>query len=218
MTMTRIFGRLPSFDERSRNFPIRSLIPALAPRRSYTWKVYTVLDQGAEGSCTGHAVAHEAAARPSVVKGITHATAVQIYYRARQLDEWPGENYEGSSVLAAMKAGTEKGWYTQYRWAFGEEDLALAIGYKGPAVLGINWYTGMSDPDSKGIIKPTGRVEGGHAILCNGYNVKTGLYRLHNSWSADWGINGECFIAATDLADLLSEQGEACIPVKRVAP
>jgi hypothetical protein len=114
-----------------------------------------------------------------------------------------------------MKAGTEKGWYTEYRWAFGELDLALAVGYYGPACLGINWYEGMCEPDSKGIIKPTGECVGGHAILCNGYNVKSGLYRLHNSWGPNWGISGDCFISAGHMAYLLSSQGEACIPVIR---
>ena len=214
MVINRIFGRLVQFDERSRQFPIRALV-ADKPRRSYTWRVYTVLDQGAEGACTGFSVTHEAAARPCVVKGLTNDAARKIYYRARQIDEWPGENYEGSSVLAAIKAGMEKGWYTEFRWAFSETDLALAVGYKGPAVLGINWYEGMCDTDSKGIIKPTGEILGGHAILCNGYSIKTGLYRLHNSWGQGWGINGECFIHKDDLASLLKDQGEACIPVIR---
>jgi hypothetical protein len=160
-------------------------------------------------------VAHEAAARPVEVFNITNAVARAVYKRAQQLDEWPGENYEGTSVLAAMKAGAEKGWYTEYRWAFGEADLCLAIGYKGPAVLGLAWYEGMTEPDAQGIIRPTGAVLGGHAILCNGYNAKTKLYRLHNSWGPSWGKSGDCFIAAADLRKLLLLEGEACIPVTR---
>ena len=213
--MVRTFDRLVKFDERSRGFSIRALTGD-RPRRSYTWSCKVNLDQGSEGACTGFATSHEAAARPVIVKGITNDVARQIYYRARQLDEWPGENYEGSSVLGAVKAGTENGWYSEYRWAFSENDLALAVGYRGPAILGINWYEGMGSPDNNGLIKPTGDVLGGHAILCNGYNVKRGLYRLHNSWGRDWGINGDCFISQSDLARLLKEQGEACIPVKRL--
>lgn len=57
---------------------------------------------------------------------------------------------------------------------------------------------------------------GGHAILCNGVNVKSGLYRLHNSWGESWGVNGEAFISRADMATLLKRQGEACIPVKRL--
>lgn len=210
----RKFGRLVEFDERSKQFPIRALISAVKPR-SYTWSCPIVLDQGSEPSCTGNAVAHEAAARPVEVLGITEKTAFAVYLRARELDEWPGENYEGSSVLGAIKAGTERGWYKEYRWAFSEDDLSLAVGHKGPAVLGINWYEGMSDPDKNGLIKAAGSVQGGHAILCNGYNVKTKLYRLHNSWGNAWGLKGECFISAADMARLLKEDGEACIPVIR---
>lgn len=215
MSMNRVFDRRVKFDERSRNFPIRALITQREPR-SYTWHCKVCLDQGNESSCTGHAVAHEAAARPVEVQGVTHALAVEIYNRAKQIDEWPGENYEGSSVLAAMKAGMERGWYKEYRWAFGEEDLALAVSYKGPAVLGIPWYEGMMEPSiGGGIIYPTGREVGGHAILCNGFNKRTGLYRLHNSWGTSWGFGGDCFVTRDGMAKLLANQGEACIPVIR---
>jgi hypothetical protein len=211
----RKFGRLVEFDKRSRSFPIRQLILAAVKRRSYTWSCGIVLDQGNIGACTGFSVSHEAAARPVVVSGITNKVALAVYHRAQELDEWPGEDYEGSSVLGAIKAGKEKGWYKEYRWAFGEEDLALAVGYKGPAVLGINWTEGMMDPDKNGLIKATGSLQGGHAILCNGYSIKKGLYRLHNSWGSEWGINGECFLSEADMVKLLKDQGEACVPVVR---
>jgi hypothetical protein len=138
-----------------------------------------------------------------------------IYKRARQLDEWDGEDYEGSSVLAAMKAGQEKGWYKEYRWCFSEQDLSLAVSRKGPCVLGVNWYEGMCDVDSKGYIHPTGELVGGHAILCKGYNVKKERYTLHNSWGRGWGIYGACYISKADMAKLLKQRGEACIPVIR---
>lgn len=212
-----VFGRKIEFDERSRSFPIRAALTPeqLIKPRSYTWSCPVVLDQGQEGSCTGHGVAHEAAARPVKVPGITHEIAVQIYKRAQQLDIWPGEDYDGSSVLAAMKAGKERGWYAQYRWAFSEEDLALAVGYKGPAVIGVNWYEGMCGPDTQGLIQVTGNVYGGHCVLVNGINIKKSLYRIHNSWGMKWGINGECFISRSDMKRLLQEDGEACIPVVR---
>jgi hypothetical protein len=212
--MKRKFGRLIKFDRRSRKYPIRTLIAQKEPR-SYTWPCGVVLDQGSEGACTGFAVAHEAAAWPCRVWNITEKVARAIYKRARQIDEWPGENYEGSSVLAAMKAGQERGWYREYRWAFGEEDLALAVSRKGPCVLGINWYEGMSEPDIKNYIHPTGEILGGHAILCRGYNVKKECYTLHNSWGRGWGIYGTCYISKADMAKLLNESGEACIPVIR---
>lgn len=213
--ITRTFDRLARFDERSRKYPIRALFSKHVTPRTKTWRCPVWLDQGTEGACTGFAVSHEAAASPVRVRGINADVARSIYHRARQLDEWPGENYEGSSVLGAMKAGQERGWYSEYRWAFGEEDLALAISYSGPAVLGINWYEGMSRPDRDGLIHPTGRQTGGHAILCRGYNATTKLYRLRNSWSFRWGVRGDCFISAAELSALLQNSGEACIPVVR---
>lgn len=156
--------RLPQFDERSRSFPIRSLFASASEGRvrSYTWRCDTWLDQGQEGACVGHGVAHEIAARP-VVRPADSALAFDIYHRARQLDEWEGESYEGTSVLAGMKAATEKGFYTEYRWAFGLEDVVRSLGYKGPVVLGVNWYSGMFSSDDRGI-HPRERRPGGRAL------------------------------------------------------
>jgi hypothetical protein len=203
------------FDERSRAFPIRQLIPAIAKPRGYSWACDVNLDQGQDGACVGFSVSQEAAARPVVVPGITNDVAVEIYHRARVLDDFPGEDYEGSSVLGGIKAGRERGWYPEFRWAFGLDDLVLAIGYKGPAVLGINWYTGMFDPDTSGFLHVTGVIEGGHAILANRVNVQKRYVTLHNSWGLTWGLNGEAKITYEDLDRLLHEQGEACIPVRR---
>ena len=111
-----------------------------------------------------------------------------------------------------------RGWWGGYRWAFGEQDLAYAVGYLGPAVLGVNWYKGMETPDASGQIFVTGEQLGGHAILCIGYDHVRQLYRLHNSWGKDWGIGGDCFISVSDMKRLLSENGEAAIPMKRSVP
>lgn len=216
MTDPRL-DRLVEFDERSRDFPVRALLRAPAeafPPRSYTWRCDVWLDQRSEGACTGFATAHEAAARPVKVP-VTEAVAREVYRRARQLDQWPGEDYSGSSVIAAVKAGQERGWYGEYRWAFGLEDLKLAVGYRGPAILGVNWYSGMFSTDRDGFVHATGSVEGGHAVLCHSVNVPGRFFKLHNSWGQDWGVAGEARISWEDLDKLLREDGEACVPVKR---
>lgn len=212
--MERTFDRRVRFDDRSRGYPIRAIIKAREPR-SYTWGCTAWLNQGTEGACTGFAVAHEAAAKPVVVQGVSYTTAMALYKRARELDEYPGEDYEGSSVLGAIKAAKERGWYEEYRWAFGIDDLRMAVGWHGPAVLGINWYEGMFDADANGFIHRTGKLAGGHAICCTGYNKTADVFRLHNSWGKAWGWNGDCFISGKDLGALLREQGEACVPVVR---
>jgi hypothetical protein len=221
VSVRRVFDRLVSFDEQSRNYPIRSLIGD-QKLRSYTWSVNKWLDQKAEGACVGFGWAHELAARPHILN-VTTADARSFYFRAQQLDEWEGENYDGTSVLAGVKAVMDlrPDVYTEYRWAFGEHDLALAVGYKGPAVIGVNWYDGMTDPQVetiKGVrqawIRREGELYGGHCVLVNGFSTTKNAYHIHNSWGIGWGWSGGAWISREDMAQLLSEDGEACIPLR----
>lgn len=213
-TLDKRLDRLVQFDERSRNFPIRALVADKKPR-SYTWSVPVSLDQGEEGACVGHAGAHELAGRPIKVLGVDSALAFWLYYECQKRDQWPGENYSGTSIIALADLLLERGSISSYRWSFNIDDLKLAVGYAGPAILGLNWYSGMFRPDANGFIKPTGILAGGHAILCHGVNIKGGYFKLYNSWGADWGDNGSCKISFEDLARLLGEDGEACIPIGR---
>lgn len=214
---TRRLDRIVQFDEQSRSFPIRTLVADKKPR-SYTWAIRTTLDQGTEGACVGFSWAHELASRPVIIDGIKERDGLAIYQEARTLDEWPGEDYDGTSVLAGAKAVIATGYMKEYRWGFGLQDLILAVGYAGPGVLGTNWYEGMFEPDAKGFIHPTGRLVGGHAILIRGVNVTKKYVTLHNSWGSDWGKNGDCYLSFDDLDKLLHEQGEFCIPVGRKNP
>jgi hypothetical protein len=210
----RKFDRCIAFDERSRNYPIRKVVSKKP--RSYTWSVGVWLDQGSEGACVGFSWAQELAARPVVCRDLTDSFARnRIYLEAQKIDEWPGEDYEGTSVLAGAKIVANLGAMAEYRWAFGLEDLRLAVGHAGPAVLGINWYDGMFDTGPDGFIRPTGALAGGHAICCFGVNQKERYFKLHNSWGRSWGRDGVALVTFDDMERLLEEQGEACVPVKR---
>jgi hypothetical protein len=214
--------RIQQFDDRSKAFRATAGIETKKPR-SYTWSCSTHLDQGQEGSCVGHGFAHELIARPAVVKNIDSKFAVeQVYWPAQKLDEWPGGSYpgaspryEGTSVLAGAKVVKSLGYIKEYRWAFGLDDLILAVGYKGPAVIGVNWYDGMYDTDQWGYISTWGDIQGGHCLLVKGVNVKEQYFLLHNSWGPSWGVNGDAKITFGDMHYLLQEGGEACIPVTR---
>lgn len=225
----RVFDRLVQFDPRSRNFSIRTAIGTKA-FRGYTWRCDTYNDQGREGACVGFSWSHELSARPVKVPTDDNL-ALKIYRRARQLDAWEGEDYDGTSIIAGAKATQELGYIEEYRWAFGLEDVILAIGYAGPVVFGLNWYEGMFQPDEDGFLRVSGRLAGGHAIM--GKAVKLFWYDkkgprdlsnldldksyivLHNSWGPEWGVDGTAKISLSDLRRLLAEDGEACIPLKR---
>lgn len=213
-------GRLIQFDERSRDYPVMATIQAPFPR-SYTWSCGIVLNQGKEGSCVGHALAHELAARPKVFSDVDDAWAVSIYHEAQRNDPWAGGSYpgaspyyEGTSVLAGVRVLEALGHITEYRWAFGVEDLSVAVSRKGPAVLGIPWYQGMYEP-SAGTLSIEGSHVGFHAILCHSYNVRRREFRVHNSWGPDWGNSGEAVVSYDTMDRLLREQGEAVIPLSR---
>lgn len=209
----RGLGRRIEFDEESRNYPIRATITAVTPR-SYTWRCLTYLNQGSEGACVGYSISHEINARP-LERRITTFLARLLYKEAQKIDEWQGEAYEGTSILAGMKVSKDLGFFDEYRWAFGIDDLVLALGYKGPTICGVPWFDGMFDPDANGVLHPTGAIAGGHAILATGVNVTTKMIRLHNSWGQAWGVNGDAYISFADMAILLQQQGEACVPVVR---
>lgn len=221
----RTFDRIPQYDFRSKSWPIRTLLPD-KPARSYTWR-HVQLDQGSEGACTGFSATMEAAARPVPVWGdpvrnpphpdVLNTVARHVYHRAKQLDEWEGESYEGSSVLAACKAGLERGWWSEYRWALGPgaeaaaNDVILNLGYKGPVMMGSWWWAGMMEADSDGYLGTNGRPVGGHAYLLTAYSKKRDAVFTPNSW----GGAGQGWIRREHLVALLDDQGEAAIPVVR---
>lgn len=231
----RVLDRVPQFDDRSRQFAAVSPSDT-RPFRSYTWSCDVYNDQGREGACVGFAWTHELAARPHIIRRDAKF-AQGIYHRARVLDPWPGEDYEGTSVLAGAKAVQElrnsddRPYFDQYRWAFGVKDALRVIGYAGPVVLGIDWHDSMYDPDVKGFVHPDGNVVGGHAILANGVKIvklnkdltatwdnldkDKSFVRLHNSWGTGYGINGDAFITVRDFDALLRDGGEACVPFYR---
>lgn len=217
----RRFGRRIEFDEKSRDYPVRALLADSAELVTRRWHLGTVLDQGSEPACVGFAWTHDILADPVVPLFpylINNQYALDLYRLAQTLDEWPGEDYAGTSILAGAKATMRRGWITEYRWAFGLEDVLLTLAQLGPVVLGVNWYSGMNRPDVYGYIYPEGWVQGGHAILAVGVDFERQAVRLHNSWGADWGEKGQAWITFSDLDRLLHEHGEACVPLVRTNP
>jgi hypothetical protein len=216
--------RVPQWDPRNRNFPMKAIIEAKEYRpRSYSWSVDPHLDQGSEGSCVGHAWAHELIARPKVVAAIDQPFARWIYKTAQNYDAWSGSDYEGTSVLAGAKVVQQRpprmpegrGLIDEYRWVFDVDEMVRTLGYFGPLVVGIWWWSAMFKPAADGTVRPTGYRAGGHALLVKAVNVKGRFFTLHNSWGDKWGVGGDCRVSFDDMAALLDDDGEACVPMRR---
>lgn len=210
-------GRRALHDPRDKNFPVLAMIQAKEVLRSYrNWNANGWWgDQTNTPQCVGYSLAHMLADGPVTHKGTKPPVPPQaIYNEAQKVDEWEGENYDGTSVRAGAKWLQQKGYISEYRWAWDEPTLAKFILTTGPAVIGIYWYESMFEPDEKGLIEIDGYIAGGHAIKVDGYNDKTGLYRLKQSWGRAWGKNGFCYVHKNTMARLIAEDGEICLPIE----
>jgi hypothetical protein len=219
-------------DPKSRKYAMRSVLKQRnIEKKSTLWEEGIVLDQGSEGACVGFAWTGELLAEPEAPKAqpsfeYANSLATSFYQEAKKIDEWPGENYEGTSVLAGAKIMQKAGFIGEYRWCFNVEDVRDAIISEGPVVIGVPWYDGMYETENNGLVKLRGARVGGHAILITGYQtsrrfgnvVFNDVFRWRNSWGTDYGINGSGWIRAKDLAKLLAENGEACVPMQREVP
>ena len=213
-TKDRRLDCLPQWDERNLNFPVRAALPRAMPTRGRGWSVATWLDQGQEGACVGFAWSHELAAYPRRVK-VTNGSARYVYLEAQKIDEWAGEEYSGTSVLAGAQIIQGQGHIGEYRWAYTIEDIVKAIVYEGPVVMGTRWHEGMYRPDATGFLHPTGEVVGGHAYLLSSVSVAKRYFTVWNSWGDDWGDKGRAKISWDDMATLLEGWSDACVPMRR---
>lgn len=213
---TRTFDYTPRLDQRNLAYRV-SAQPDLSGKPRY-WTPGVVLDQGQEGSCVGHGVVGEYVASPArgklvynpAWKSVTradmgHSLAVAVYNRAKEIDEWEGSDYDGTSVRAGMLVAREHGWCSGFRWALNMAELRTAL-EEGPVVVGVEWRSGMYEPYHGDLI-PTGSVVGGHCLLVTGYSARTKSYRLLNSWGPDWGHRGQAYITDTDLDRILFQAG-----------
>lgn len=211
MTRQYHLGRNVNHDPRSLDFPAKTA-PVDKPVSHHHYGA--ILDQGNLGSCTGNAMAQAINTLPLHYKGeklLKEADAVDLYSRATQIDDAPGQyppTDTGSNGLSVAKAAQQKGLITSYSHAFGL-DHALGALQLSPFLFGTNWYEDMFNPDSKGFVHPGGEIAGGHEIVC----VRdTGKYlQFLNSWGKGWGLAGRFNLSYADFEDLLADQGDVTV-------
>lgn len=176
-------------------------------------------NQGQTSECVAYAWVHWLEDGPILQNN--HVTPVLnpavVYREAQKIDEWPGENYNGTSVRAGAKILQAQGYISNYLWAFDLNTLINTVLNTGPVVVGTNWYSNMFRPNkTTGMISVSGRFAGGHAYVINGVDTKRRLFRIKNSWGRSWGLNGRAFISFNDMARLIRLRGEICLATERV--
>lgn len=207
-------GRLASVDIRDHSYLAKPRRAAANVRSRYYY-VGKPEDQGQTPQCVGYSTHKFLTAGPvRNVKGIP--TPTEIYAAAQTRDEWPGEDYEGTSVRGAFKYLSEVGYIGEYNWAFDLETCVNWLLTVGPMVVGTIWLADMFDPDAKGFLRVSGDNVGGHAwplIGCNRDRKcpdgSKGAFRMMNSWGAEWGQKGQAWVSFVDFEKLLREDGEA---------
>ena len=95
------------------------------------WRYY---DQGEEGACVGFA-----SSRMMTLLNRERYDGFALYHQAQRIDEWPGEDYDGTSVRAALDVLRDFGPYDRKgvqdvadgvavnRWATSVEDIAACL-------------------------------------------------------------------------------------------
>jgi len=111
--------------------PLQSLAPEYPPT-SYVTKYFAtykslVLNQGKEGACTGFGLA-------AVINLLNHqrgrpydVSTRMLYVMARRHDEWPRENYSGSSCRGAIKGWYAMGVCRESHWPYRSRIVDLTI-------------------------------------------------------------------------------------------
>ena len=123
---------------------VRKLVPTYC-------KAGLILDQGEEGACTGFGLAcvvnylHWRNALGN--RRAKHETASprMLYHLARFYDEWPGEDYDGSSCRGALKAWHKHGVCVDSLWPYrdAEEKVRFITPFEGWAEDALNRRLGV---------------------------------------------------------------------------
>jgi predicted chitinase len=215
-------ARADTMDFRDHMFePTLVEVPTHIPLGDYLDFGVPILDQGSEGACTGYglaAVANYLLRRRRVIPDITPVSPRMFYDLARRYDEWPGENYSGSSARGAMKGWHKHGVcsediYPSRKAArpglsaqrtdearrrplgayFRVNHKDLVAMHAAITEVGILYATcvvheGWDNVGSDGVIASSDRSLGGHAFAIVAYDDEG--FWLQNSWGPDWGQGG----------------------------
>ncbi len=215
--MDRQFGRRYAPDPRDARFPMRAALPARVAIVSKFYQIGPILDQGNTPQCVGYSGKQFLQSDP--VQTMDGPSAEQLYHEAQQNDEWPGEDYDGTSVRGLAKALTNEGRLLSYVWGASAADVRDFLITQGTVIMGTDWLARMMTPDKTGLLKVSGSVVGGHAYLLTGFDASRNCFQMTNSWGEGWGLKGQAYIRFADLDKLIAAQGEACAALEQaIAP
>lgn len=220
--MEEKFGRIYSFDARDNKYLIANspFYSTSQTKRIQYWDDEQWWgNQGNTSECVAYSWIHwledGPVYQPASPQPILNPNTV--YKAAQKIDEWPGENYNGTSIRAGAKILQQQGFIQNYYWTTDVNVLANTVLNTGPVVVGTYWYSNMMRPNLRtGLMSATGRILGAHAYIINGVDLNRRLFRIKNSWGRNWGLQGRAFISFTDMSRLMRMQGEVCLAIEKI--
>lgn len=218
-------GRHINHDIRSLDYNVEKVLPVQFSQtltRTHVWRrAAPAFDQGNVGSCVGNSVAGllmtEPFWRPSY--NLTEGDALKIYETATSLDPFPGSyppDDTGTDGLDGMKAAKKLGYdIFAYYHIFDFQILLRYLSWVGPAIFGLNWYTGFDSPSSTGLVQilPNDTVRGGHEVELIGVDTVAQTIRFVNSWGPNWADHGCGQFSWSDFQRLMSEDSDQTVAI-----
>lgn len=212
-------GALPEWDSKSLDYPVAALLDTGAAPVSKKWNLVQRFDQGQTPRCVGFALAQELSSEPVVI-ACSDYTGPNIYNLAQKLDEWPGEQYDGTSLLGGLKALKQWGYVGEYRWGASLDDVLLSLSQLGPVTMAGPWLTGMFSTNAQGQIVVSG-ISGniGHCYMLGEVDVANKRCYVEMTWGPNFSPLGwRAWFSWDDIAKLLSMGTQAAIITQRFDP
>lgn len=213
-------GARLTFDARNADYPVAALLDPSAALVSKRWTLADRIDQGQAPKCVGASLGQELNSEPTVIP-ISHPyTMDNIYNLAQKLDEWAGEGYDGTSLLAGLKAVRQYGYIGEFRWAFTVEDVANSLSQLGPVIMAGPWLSGMFTPDAEGHVRITGTSGNiGHCYELGEVDAPAAKVYIEQTWGPSWSVLGwRGWLAFEDVRQLLGMGTQAAIITQRFDP
>ena len=206
-------------------------VPVRIDLEDYLKYEVPVLDQGQEGACTGFGlatVANYLLRRRKTVPDPIPVSPRMLYEMAKRYDEWPGEDYSGSSARGAMKGWHKHGVCQSDCWLYNVNDSSdeklndtrttdatqrplgayyrvnhrdLVAMHSALAEVGVLYATGNVH-DGWNHINEDGTIVYSETVF-GGHAFAIVAYDhrgfwIQNSWGETWGKNGFALITYDD--------------------
>ena len=228
----KLNARPDPIDFRDRMFePTLIEVPPRIQLAEYMRYGVPVVNQGTEGACTGFGlatVANYLLRRRAIDPEVDKVSPRMLYEMAKRYDEWPGEEYSGSSARGAMKGWHKHGACLEVAWPYEPGNPgSLTEDISGDAArrpLGAYYRVNHEDIVAMhsaiaevGVLYATATVhQGWNSVAKNrdipfnpsdpimgGHAFAIVAYDemgfwIQNSWGTDWGFNGFARICYDD--------------------